>query len=468
MWRRGDLEWKLWPQQVPIYQGIRSLASGIETVVILCARQFGKSHLGVILAIEDCLRFPNRCILVMGPTAKQTTEIVAPRIRDIMLDAPEGLIRRSKSEGKWYIGESELVIGGFDQNSGSQRGKTVQTIYIEEVVDSNPDDYTESMRSDLGPALTHSKGGKMIFLTTLPKIPSHPFILDTLPEARLAGSFYSYTIDDNQALSEEQYNACVRRTGGRDSPQFRREYLNEIIRDESTSIVPHFDVNRHVKDIGLPAGGHYATVIDFGGVRDKTVALITVYDFLRNKLLVLAERVFESNTPTNSIVESIRIAEAQYGVGRRFADAPGQLIVDLNNLKDAQGRQLFAVQLPHKDDWLAAVNAMQVMFSLNQVEIDRSCPFLIETLISGQFDKKKTDFGRTKAFGHCDAAAALMYAVRMSPRGNPYEEMFQAPQNHFVVRQPETPEMQLAELLQPKPFANSFNGLVAKKFGKFK
>jgi len=449
MWERGILSWKLWDQQVAIYESIRSLSGFVEIIVILCCRQYGKSHLGVLMAVEDALRHPDKCILIMGPTYKQTIEIVAPRLKEIAKDAPEGLIRRTKSEGKWYVGDSEIVIGGFDQNSSSQRGKTVQTIYIEEVVDSNPDSYNESMRSDLGPALTHSVGGKMVFLTTLPKIPSHPFITETIPTAQLSGSYYNFTIDDNKALTQAQYDACVRRAGGRDSVDFRREYLNELIRDEQTSICPPFDRKLHVGEVKGPGVGIFTTVMDWGGVRDKTAALICVYDFERDKLLVLAERIYNANTPSDLIIEDIRPLEAYHRVTDRISDCPGQLSIDLRKMG-------YQVRLPIKADWRAGMNAMQMAFSLGKIEIDQSCTMLITTLESGQYNKQKTDFERTHALGHCDAAAALLYAWRTVRRENPYPHSYQPNQNRFVVTPHKDPIIEVSNALQPKTFGTGY------------
>jgi len=271
LWFRGNLKYKLWDQQVSIYDAIYALPKEIDEAVVLCARQFGKSHLGVLIAIEQCLRWKDKCFLILGPTLKQTREIVTPRLRHIIADAPEGLIRPSKSEGKWYIGSSELVMGGFDLNTGSQRGKTLQGVFVEEIVDANPDQYLESLRSDVGPALTHSDGGKIIFLTTLPKIPDHPFITETMSRAQMNNAFYSFTIDDNKALSHSQYEACIRRAGGRHTDDFKREYLNEIIRDKSIVVVPDFDIDRHVADVQVPDTCNWEIYIDWGGVRDLTV-----------------------------------------------------------------------------------------------------------------------------------------------------------------------------------------------------
>ncbi len=321
LWRAGLLSWLCWDQQLPIYNEIRDLPADIDEPVILCARQFGKSHLGVILAVEDCLRFDDKCILIIGPTLKQTREIVAPRLRRIMQDAPPDLIRPSKSEGKWYIGTSELVIGGMDVNSSAQRGKTVQNVYIEEIVESKPDDYLEALRSDIGPAMTHSEAGKMIFLTTLPKVPDHPFITETMAKAALNGSLYTYTIDDNKALSPAQYDACVRRAGGRETDDFKREYLCQIIRDRNIVIIPDFDKARDVEDYVLPMKCHFEIFTDWGGVRDLTVSLLMAYDFLNARDLVIDELWHPHNTPTEIIVRNLTEKWRTYKIEKHYVDA---------------------------------------------------------------------------------------------------------------------------------------------------
>lgn len=377
--------------------------------------------MGALCAVEDCLQNPDTSVLIIGPTIKQTIDIVHQSIRKISYDAPTGLIQRSKSESRWYVGSSELIIGGFDiSNATRQRGKTLLKIYLEELVDSNPDQYAETIRSDLAPALTHSKNGKLIYLTTPPKLPDHPFITETIPEAKLHGAFFSYTIDDNKELSSDQYEACVRRCGGINTVEFRREYLCEIVRDPTTTVVPDFRPDVHVSAFTPPPVCFYQTAIDWGGVRDFTVALLHIYDFTSDIDLVVDERVFPPNTPTNKIVEEVLAMEEGYNIHMRWIDAPPQLVaVDLNSVG-------FIGQVPYKTDWLSAVNNMAVRFSqrgtngMPKILIDPKCNFLKISLQSGTFNKQKTDFERTQTLGHCDALAALMYGLRHMDRTNPY------------------------------------------------
>lgn len=468
LWRRGQLRFKLWPQQEPIYDGIRGLPRSVQQAVVLCARQFGKSYLGTLLAVEDCLRANGATVLIVGPTKDQTTDIVHQSLRILCEDAPEGLIRRSKSEARWYVGTSELVIGGFELNNATRkRGRSLIKIYIEEVVDSDPDQYTESMRSDLGPALTHAPDAKMIFLTTLPKLTEHPFITETMPQAVLEDAFYSYTIDDNKALTPEQYDACVKRCGGRHTTEFQREYLNKVVRDTNMMIVPDFNKDRHVKPVSLPDMAHYQTVIDFGGVRDKTVGLLVFYDFKRAKLCVKGETAHDINVGTTEIVHGIFGMEKTVPEGQkldRWADCPGQIQIDLKQEYD------ILVRLPFKDDWQAGINMMQLAFTWDEIEIDPSCRLLIASLESGQYNKQRTDFGRTKALGHCDALAALMYAIRVVNRTNPYPRLNASPDKTFSRPRPDDDIVQVAKAIQPITIRNQFNadGFRPKRFGSFK
>lgn len=434
-WERGDLTYKLWPQQLPIYNQIRELADDVDEAVVLCARQFGKSFMGVGLAVEDCIRFDDKCILVIGPTLKQTREIVAPRLRRIAADAPKGVIRPSKSEGKWYIGTSELVIGGMDINSSSQRGKTVQNVYIEEIVESKPDDYLEALRSDIGPALTHSENGKIIYLTTLPKIPDHPFITDTMARAEMNGSLYIYTIDDNKALTSAQYDACVRRAGGKHTDDFKREYLCQIIRDRSVVIIPDFDKRLDVEEFTVPHVMNHEIYTDWGGVRDMTVSLLMGYDFLRGMDLVIDELAWHPNTPTDVIVKEWASAWGKIPVKNHYIDAPGQLQVDLRDTHK------ISFQTPNKQDWESSVNHLANRFTARKIKIHPSCKLTKQTCQSGTFNKHRTDFERSHALGHMDAIAALMYGIRHLDRTSPYSPQSTQHDFMFIPQAPKTPDV---------------------------
>lgn len=397
-------------------------------------------------------------MLIVGPTIEQTTDIVNQAMKNISLDAPEDLVRRAKSESRWYIGESELIVGGFNiNNAARQRGKSLYRIYIEEIRDSNPDQYHDAMRSDLAPALTHSIDGKMIYLTTLPDIPDHPFVTHTIPEAQLKDSFYSYTINDNKKLTPEQKQKCIDLCGGEKTVEFRREYMNEMVRDQSIMVVPDYDEAKHIQHIVLPRRYFPHITMDWGGVKDMTCALLHTYDFLNNRYVVMDEKVFPANTDTNIIVNSVKEWITHKDPDHPMypvitVDAPGQLIVDLISLHGLTVRSV------PKQDWLSAVNNMSVKFSEpNRIVIHEKCSFLRQSLRSGTFNKKRTDFERTQALGHCDGLAALMYAVRVQNTLSPFSE---APVPGGIIYESPT---SLSQIQRPITYEGR-----PKKFGGFK
>ncbi len=414
LWQRGNLSWKLWPQQRPIYETVKLLPLDILVIVFLCARQFGKSVLGVILAVEDCLTNPNVIVMIIAPSIKQARAIVRPRMKLICQDAPEGLIRPAKSEDAWYFANgAELILGGFNTNSMAQRGKTIHKIYMEETADSEGDDYLDFLRSDLGPALTHSTNAQIIHLTTLPKIPDHPFVLETVPEAEMGGAFFKYTIHHNLKLTAEKYAQCVKLCGGEHTTAFKREYLCQQVRDASIILAPEFDEALHVKPITVPDYCKFWIGGDVGGVRDMSVFHLCGYDFKRAKVLFLDERSYKPETGTALWVADCLEMEGGRAVSRHV-DVPGQLQVDLMT------QHGYPCMLPRKDELEASVNQGRVALQTCAVEIDPKCKLLITTLRSGTFNHNRTDLARSSTLGHMDAFMSFVYALRHANKANPY------------------------------------------------
>lgn len=426
LWRRGDLDFLLWAQQIPIWQQLNNLPPHIVEYVVLCARQYGKSTFGVLRGLSQAIKHRDSCILIMGPDTKQIKDIVGPKMRFLCKTAPHGLVRPMKSENRFHVyhdlrsGASdytEIILGGMNENSSSQRGKTVQEILVEEIVDVNEDDFLTSMNEDLGPALTHSKSGRIIFLTTLPAVPDHPFITDTIPLAQRNGALSVYTIDDNIALTPEQYQACIDRCKGKNTAAFRREYMCEVFRDRNRVCLPDFDEKINVLDFYIPTHLFMHTTIDWGGVRDRTCATLHFHDYLQDLHCFWDCRDFDPNTPTQVIVASTREMEAhwQKEIYNRWVDAPPQT-VNVDFINDYN----FIASIPEKSDWKAQVNTLNARFQAGKTIIHPRCKFLVLSARSGILNKHKTDFDRNEALGHMDGIAAMMYAERMVSRESPY------------------------------------------------
>ncbi len=427
LWERGELSWKLWDQQLVIYDTVRALPLTAQTVVLLCARQFGKSVLVVAMALEDCLRNPNVIVLIIAPSIKHARSIVIPRIKMLMADCPKGLIKCLKSEDTWYFANgSELRLGGFETKAASERGKTVYKIYMEETREADGDSYVEYLRSDIGPALTHSEHAQIVHATTMPKIPDHPFVLETIPEAEEAGAYFKFTIHDNRKLSKRKYDACVKLCGGETTTAFRVEYLCEMVRDASVILAPEFDEPIHVKEVQAPTYTNFWIGGDVGGVRDASVFLLCCYDFERAKILFLDERYFGPETGSAEMVAAVKAMEGSRKIVR-FVDAPGQLQIDF------MGQHKFACALPKKEGLEASINLVRVALQTAAIEISPKCRLLITTLRSGTFNANRTDLARTSTLWHMDAIMAAVYAIRHVNKSNPYPAYGGAsPYTHYI------------------------------------
>lgn len=465
-WTRGDLRYKLHSTQKEMHESVANTET--DEILILSSRQLGKSFFGACYAIEYCLQNPGTIVRIMAATLKQIQDIVQDNLGPITQDAPPGLIERHKTSYRWRVGESSLRLGPLERsNVDYNRGGNASLVITEEGGFVHTDDYRYAIESVIGPQLLRS-GGKLMHITSPSQDPAHYIHTEVLPKTAMTKSVFRYSIYDNPQITEEQIEKAKKLCGGDSTAAWRREYLAEIVRDASIVIVPTYDPERHVKAFRVPDYSNWQVCIDFGGSRDKTAALLYTYDFQENKVLIQDERIFEPNTPTDKIVAVVREMESGVlGYGQdltaRWADAPGQLQIDLEK---SHG---FPIRIPRKDDWQAGINNMQVMFASDQILIHPKCTFLLQSLESGQYNDKRTDFARTQVLGHCDALAALGYALRMIDRRSPFPEMSYSRDRVFTSVEKKTEVQQVAEALQPKVFSNDFSGGFAlKRFGTFR
>jgi len=473
LWLQGELEFLLWPQQVPIWKAIFSIPPGVNEFVNDISRQFGKSVIGCNFSLARAIRMRNKGWLIVGPDIDQTREIVNDKMRLLLETAPDGLIKPIPSENKWRIYHdrdwsaqdySEIGITGFKEGASSRRGKTIQDIVFEEIVDVHEDVFSYKVRSVFGPMMTHSDGGIMLFNTTRPKQPHHPYLTEVMPRAKLRKAYIKRTIDDNIALSAEQKAAAIERSGGPDSDDTKRELYCITVVDKKLACVPDFKPDRDIGEFDLPQYWFPFVSIDWGGVRDKTCALLYTYDYMLNLLLFIDERVFDPNTATSKIIPEVMEMEKQWlplsghdQIRSRWVDAPPNFVTT-----DLWADYKYRANMPLKLDWEATLNGLNNAFHRNQARIHPRCRFLSVSCESGILNKNRTDFERTIALGHMDGVAAAMYANRMLDKSNPFpqhaiipvsQQILQPSQSHAIIGQNPAPHMQqkrsLSQIAQP-------------------
>jgi hypothetical protein len=355
VWLLGDLRYKLHDTQIKIWESLENQTA--QEALILSARQLGKSYVACAYAISFCIRNPGSIVRIAAPTLKQAQDIVNDNLEPIIRDAPQSLVTRLKSSYRWLIGSSELRLGVLERaHVDSLRGGNAKLIICEEGGFVRSDDYKYAVESVIGPQLLRS-GGRLVHVTSPSREPDHYIHSETLPKCELNHSIHRYSVYDNPQLSDEQINKAIELCGGIDTIAWRREYLAEIVRDDQIVCVPEYNHELHVQEFPYFEYANFLTTIDAGGVRDKTVALLLSYDLRDSIIRVHAERVFAANTSSDIIIESVKNMEQDVQeVHQRYADAPGQLLIDW------QTKHNYQTILPAKDDWEAGLNALRLRF----------------------------------------------------------------------------------------------------------
>lgn len=440
LFRRGDLKFLLHDAQLKIRNSVYS--SNEKEILVLCSRQFGKSFLILCVAIEYCVQNPGTIVRIFSNTETQVLDIINDNLRIIEQLAPPGFINRKKSDKRWFIGGtgtnsddpsklSQIRIGPLARaHVDGKRGGNASLIILEEGGFTNSEDYKSAIGSVIGPQLLRSRG-KLVHVTTASEDPDHYVHSIVAPKCAVNNSLYNFTIYDNPQLTpdqiEEAKNRCV------SEEQWRREYMCEVVRSTTSTIVPEF-IPDIIKEFELPKYAHYGVSIDFGGTVDKHALLLYYYDFEQAKIRFFNERFLPKNSSTQEIIDAALSMEATIQQSNitslsRIADAPGQVRVDLSRLN-------FSVRMPDKGPGSleAGINNLRLLVGNLQVEIHPRCKHLIAVLTYGRYTENRKDFVRTETLGHCDMLMAAVYAVRHINKSNPFPQNYGVSKHSHYIR----------------------------------
>lgn len=488
-WNEGDLSYKFDNLQTSINDSVMSTYRTHKKTGVLSSRQIGKSFWVLCFAIGFLIRNPKTICRVIAPTKDKTDEIVEDNFNVIVNDIPNGLIVRSTTKHRYnFFNGSSLRMGALErQYVDKNRGGNASLIIYEECGFVSPDDFLYGVNSVIGPQLLRSKGNE-IFVSSPSEVPDHPLHTVIAPECEKMGSLFDYTVFESDTITNEAIIEAATRSRSRlteefvievrtkvknsrkkvdaakictlakkhpevhISDDFKREYLAAVIRPLNLMVIPVFKPETTLVEMKMPDICRKTVVIDWGGVRDKTVALLMFYNFNKDEDWVIDEMVFEPNTPTSEIHAKLRSWEDIHQIFARWADVPGQLQVDLYE------RFGYMVQVPPKNNWMAGVNVMASKFALDKIKIYPHCEFLIDSVKNGIFNKTRTDFDRTESLGHMDALAALMYGIRVQDRTNPYEGNTYTPPDLIFIP---------PDSMQSKEQA-TVTKLTGRRFGKYR
>ena len=403
----GNLSWMY-------HDGQRKMSEMISLplleFLIFCSRQLGKSFFILCFAIEHCAKLHKGrrpLVRIFCQTQRQVNDIVQDNMQIIQAIAPEGWIKRTKSENRWTVGLGEIRVGMMSAaHVHGKRGGNATLIITEEGCFSPSEGFKEAVQLVLSPQLLRSEG-KMVHVTTASEDEHHHMQAVIKPKCELSGGFINLTIYHNPQLEDRQILAAYDLIDDGTDEGWRREYLCEIIRSSTLMAIPSFSEEVHVAKLEHKKWYKYLVCGDFGGVRDFYCFHLIAYDFELEKVVFLDEKYFLSSTPTPEVLESVR--EWDKYTTSRVIDCPSQTQIDLSALG-------YAIMTPIKDKFEDTLKYARTEFYRQTVLIDESCELLILTADTQKLNKQKTDWERNDATGHADALMSGVYGLRSVDR----------------------------------------------------
>lgn len=428
LWRRGDIvDILLKPYQLDMYKAFQN--SECVMFFLLCSRRLGKSTLLLTTAVSECLKKPSCKVLYLSTTTDQVREIVGQTAEVVLETCPESLkpVFKQKENKFVFKNNSEIRVKGLDKSGGSAiRGVKADLVIFDEacfMVD------LQNILDSVVMPMVIATNGRILFGSTPPDTPGHDSI-GIIARCEQDGALLIKDIycAKDVLYTDKQIKEFEKQAGGVNSSIFRREYLAQIVVEDSLAICPSFDATRDVREMVFPTSKEVAvkyfpdTYVSMDlGFRDLTVALFGYWDYPTAQLVIQDELVWkDKRANTANVAADIKAKEydlwkreAKY----RFCDN------DLRFIEDIRTMHKLRFKATDKDNKEAQVNMLNILFSSEQIAVHPRCRTLITHLKYGVWKESRKEFQRTAQLYHCDAIDALVYMVRnINRHRNPMPE----------------------------------------------
>ena len=441
-WKKGFLKWLLHPHQVPIYDAVRAAiqsASDSNVVqdkndpnagikyVLNCARRFGKSSTLIVIAMEECLRGPNRHIRYASPTRTELRKAIHPIMQIfIAQDCPKTIqtgvddnndpimtpfIRWSTTNQSYqFYNGSEIHLAGVNNKQEDRlRGSNSHLNIVDEAGMIDNLDYL--MKAILIPQTTTT--GALNIIASTPSIsPDHEY-KKYYDEAMVKGRLSEFSVHDNTSLSPQKIASMCSEYGGETDTDWQREFLCKWVVDEARVIVQEFtdDYIRRVEPDEHYPFYHKYVAMDIG-FKDQTAILFGYYDFLNATLIIQDEIIMKGSDVTaenvNTLVRRKELALWENNDPyKRISDNSDPVF--LNSLTITHGLYFLPTDKTRRE---AMVSDLRDFIREGRLIVDPRCSQLIGCLKYGIWNNpksKKREFDRSTIYGHYDALAAMVY-----------------------------------------------------------
>lgn len=448
LWRRGHLSWKLHEGQKDLYNLFTNSKNKVN--VWLCGRRLGKSYSLSILAIEQCLKYPNSIVKIVAPTKIQVEQNIRPLIKKIIEDCPKDI--KPNYNAKDYIyyfpNGSEIQLAGTDGGHAERlRGADCHLAIVDEA--GTCKELKNVVNNILLPTTLLTKG-KVILASTPPAEADHEF-LEFIDNAEKNSTLVKKPSQSNPMLTEEDFIQLAESLGGVQSDSYQREVLCIIIKDPTLSVIPEFTpdlekiiVTEHIK----PAFLDCYVSMDLG-FRDMTALLFAYFDFKNDKVVIEDELILnfqDSDVNLPVLVQKVKQKEMQHFLDIKTAEQrkPHLRVSDLNPIVTQEIGRLSHYDVTftnaNKQDKEATINKIRMMLSNHKIVINPRCVTLIRQLRNTRWASNSSNVKKifSRSGGeHGDALDALIYLIgSINYTKNPYPAFYNMDTRDMFIKNP--------------------------------
>lgn len=233
----GQREWKA------AFNATGPLASTVWNI----GRQRGKTFDALVDAAETAQAIPNAILRYCAKTKDSAMGIVEPNMKALLEDCPKDMAPYLDGTTWRFPNGSTLIVFGTDAQSFAKgRGPKTHKLYLDEC-----GFYQDlpAVEAALLPSL-QTTGGRALYLSTPAESLGHPYT-QRIRSAMASGNYRHDTFWSNPRVNHEAVirEEAARRGETREvflaSTYFRREYLAEVVTEESRAAFPSWNQELH-------------------------------------------------------------------------------------------------------------------------------------------------------------------------------------------------------------------------------
>lgn len=417
-WILGRLYLHFNPSQRKIYDKYQEGRLRNIKYVANCSRKLGKSVLGLFIATEIALQKKDALIAYIAPTVDNVQAYTRQLIQVVFKTCPEHLKPKFMKASIDFPNGSRILFRGVGKGIADSyhnlRSFAFDLIVLDEAgFSSNLDEIVDgALLSTLLP-----RNGNMLLLSTPPVTPDHAF-KQYCDEAKLEGAYSEFTIRDSHYTIEQQ-DKFIKAVGGEKSAKALREYFCKFVIDTDFQIIPEWD-DKYIQPFQRDKNWKYwhkYLALDPGWT-DFSICLFGWYNYSLKTVFVRGEVMMKSPEQTTDLLaERIKAKELELFEGaevkKRVSDNNAPSLLRDFNLR----HKLYFSPVESKTLLDVMVSDVREVVKDGGLIVHPDCVQLIGCLRNGVFTKTKggnrgKEFARSKAFGHYDAMAALVYWIR--------------------------------------------------------